>query len=92
MIQTFADREHVVQAMRLTGTESSARALCRWLETSQWNIYTVGDGTYGVRIPAMYTDDNIGFKAVKGCWVVRNSNHNVFVLTDSEMKKTYERI
>lgn len=92
MIMTYLDKDHVVQAMRLTGTESSARSLCRWLEMSLWNLAPLGDGTYKVTIPGMYSERNETQTVVKDCWVVRDKKSNVTIMTDTEFKSRYERI
>lgn len=103
MIETYVDSEgHVVQAMRMTGTASSAKKVCRWLGISQWCVASSRDGTYCVRFPDfMHPDFMHPVFAYKGDWVVRSSHnisealnggHGVTTWADKDFRATYERV
>lgn len=100
MIQTYVEHDHVVQAIRFTGTESSARSVCRWLGISTWNIgltptYTIAsNGTVGrqVKIPAMWNEEVGDQVLFMGDYIVRNKTNNVTVVPKAEFESRYERV
>lgn len=98
MIQTYIDKSgRVVQAMRLTGTASSARKVCRWLGISTWCVVPHRDGTYCVKFP----DFMHPVFACKGDWVVLSSasiedrfncGDGVHTYSDKDFHNLFERV